>query len=64
MVNLDSLEQMKAIAEQCEHFSPFDESMVNSQEVTKKGINCTMCRHYDNGNCSIIDDILVNMDQT
>jgi hypothetical protein len=55
---------MKAIAEQCEHFSPFDESMVNSQEVTKKGINCTMCRHYDNENCNIIDDILVNMDQT
>lgn len=64
MIILDSLEQMKAIAEQCEFFSPSDKDFVNSNAVINKGINCTMCTHYDNGHCGIKDEILTSMDQT
>lgn len=64
MITLDSLEQMKAIAEQCEYFSPKDKASLKSQNVIKKGINCTMCKFYDNGLCNIKDEILTSMDQT
>jgi hypothetical protein len=55
---------MKAIAEQCQHFSPINREITNSKETLQKGINCTMCRHYDNGSCKIKDEILTSMDQT
>jgi len=64
VVILDSIEQMNAIAEQCEYFSPEYKNMSNSKEVIDKGINCTMCLHYDNGKCGIKDEILTSMDQT
>lgn len=61
---MDSFEQMKAIAEQCPYFSSKYKEDLNSKAVMEKGINCTMCEHYDNGLCNIKDEILVNMDQT
>lgn len=61
---MDSIEQMKSIAEQCEYFTAKDGIMTNSREVINKGINCTMCVKYDNGHCGIKDEILTSMDQT
>ncbi|HBM81405.1 MAG: hypothetical protein QME45_12585 [Clostridiales bacterium] len=62
--NTNSIEQLKSIAMQCDHFTPADNGMLNSSEVEDNGINCTMCVHYDNGKCKIIDTILTSMDQT
>ncbi|KPU44852.1 hypothetical protein OXPF_13270 [Oxobacter pfennigii] len=59
---MDSYEQMNAIAQQCSHFSP--EGNLTGTTSDEKNINCTMCRHYNNGLCKIKDEILVNMDQT
>lgn len=61
---MDSYEQMNAIAQQCEYFNPEQRGMMNSTEVINKGINCTMCTHYDGGKCGIKDEILTSMDQT
>lgn len=61
---MDSLEQMHAIAVRCPHFSPIDNDSINSKQTLEKGINCTMCKHYDNGLCSIKDEILTSLDQT
>lgn len=59
-----SFEQMKAIAEQCSHFQPSNKNILESSQVTEHGINCTMCEHYNNAKCDIMDEILTNMDQT
>jgi len=64
VIILDSLEQMKAIAEQCQLFSPVDKGALRSHSVLQHGIDCTMCRHYDGGLCEVKDEILINMDQT
>lgn len=59
-----SFEQMKSIAEQCSYFKPANENVLSSANVAEHGINCTLCVHYDNARCNIMDDILTGMDQT
>lgn len=61
---MDNLEQMRAIAQQCSHFDPINKNALNSKAVREDGIDCTMCTHYDEGKCTIKDEILTSMDQT
>jgi hypothetical protein len=61
---MDSYEQLTAIAQQCPYFAAENERVLNSSTAHEKGINCTMCAHYDKGLCNIKDEILTSLDQT
>ena len=61
---MDSLEQMRVIAEQCPYFAPGRTPGVRSDISGGHQINCTMCAHYDEGKCRIKDEILSSIDQT